>query len=197
MGKVLQMANQKAGKVNVVEQMRKLINKKSGMNVAHDLTKANPTEVKQWIPTGSRWLDSIISRGKMAGIPVGKITEIAGLSASGKSFMASQIAANANKMGMTVVYFDAESSIDPEFLKRAGCDLDNLLYIQAVSVEDVLEHIELMMSNSPETQFVFIWDSIAATASKKDIEGDFNPQSSMAVKPRICESISKTDYPVS
>lgn len=185
MGKVLHMANQKAGKVNVVEQMRKLINKKSGMNVAHDLTKANPTEVKQWIPTGSRWLDSIISRGKMAGIPVGKITEIAGLSASGKSFMASQIAANANKMGMTVVYFDAESSIDPEFLKRAGCDLDNLLYIQAVSVEDVLEHIELMMSNSPETQFVFIWDSIAATASKKDIEGDFNPQSSMAVKPRI------------
>jgi recombination protein RecA len=184
MGKVLQMATNKAGKINL-DEMRKLINKKSGMNVAHNLTKDNPTAVRQWIPTGSRWLDSIISRGKMAGIPVGKITEIAGLSASGKSFMAAQIAANANKMGMVVVYFDAESSIDPEFLRRAGCNLEKLLYVQAVSVEKVLGHIELLMSHDPDTQFVFIWDSVAATASEKDIEGDFNPQSSMAVKPRI------------
>ena len=74
----------KAGKMDL-SAMRKLINKTTGMNVAHDLTKDNPTEVKQWIPTGSRWLDSIICRGKMAGIPVGKITEIAGLPATGKS----------------------------------------------------------------------------------------------------------------
>ena len=93
--------------------LQKLINKSSGMNVAHDLTKANPTEVKEWIPTGSRWLDSIICRGKKAGIPVGKIVEIAGLPATGKSFMAAQIAANAQKMCIMVVYFDAEASLDP------------------------------------------------------------------------------------
>ena len=174
----------KPGKIDL-EAMRKLVNKKTGLDVAHDLTKENPTSVKQWIPTGSRWLDSIICRSKMAGIPVGKITEIAGLSASGKSFMAAQIAANANKMGMIVVYFDAESSIDPAFLERAGCDLKNLLYIQAVSVEKVLETIQELMSTYLDQQMVFIWDSIAATASEKDIEGDFNPQSSMAVKPRI------------
>jgi len=182
MGKVVQM--KKPGKIDL-EAMRKLVNKKTGLDVAHDLTKENPTSVKQWIPTGSRWLDSIICRSKMAGIPVGKITEIAGLSASGKSFMAAQIAANANKMGMTVVYFDAESSIDPAFLARAGCNLKNLLYIQAVSVEKVLETIEELMATYVDQQMVFIWDSIAATASEKDIEGDFNPQSSMAVKPRI------------
>ncbi len=94
-----------------------------------------PTEVKEWIPTGSRWLNSIICRGKYAGIPIGKISEIAGLSASGKSYMAAQIAGNAQKMGIDVVYFDSESAVDPDFLANAGCDIDNLLYIQAQSVE--------------------------------------------------------------
>ena len=183
LGKVLQM-KKKAGKLSL-DDMRSMINKSTGLNVAHDLKADNPTAVKDWIPTGSRWLDSIICKGKMAGIPVGKVTEIAGLSASGKSFMATQIAANAQKKGFTVVYFDAESSIDPLFLERAGVDLSKLLYVQAVSVEKTLEQIEALLTNYEDTQFLFIWDSIAATASEKDIEGDFNPQSSMAVKPRI------------
>jgi len=176
MGRVLKMA--KAGKLDL-NSMKSLLNKTTGLNVAHSLEEDNPTAVKDWIPTGSRWLDSIICKGKMGGIPVGKVTEIAGLSASGKSFMATQIAANAQKKGMQVVYFDAESAIDPEFLTRAGVDLGEL------SVEKTLNQIETLMTNYPDTQFLFIWDSIAATASEKDIEGDFNPQSSMAVKPRI------------
>ena len=65
-----------AGKLSIT-QMRDLINKKAGQNVAHDLKEENPTEVKDWIPTGSRWLDSIICRGHLAGIPVGKVVEIA------------------------------------------------------------------------------------------------------------------------
>ena len=69
MGKVLQMKT-KSGKMDLAA-LQKLINKSTGMNVAHDLTKENPTEVKEWIPTGSRWLDSIICRGKKAGINLG------------------------------------------------------------------------------------------------------------------------------
>ena len=53
MGKVIQM--KKPGKIDL-EAMRKLVNKKTGLNVAHDLTKENPTAVKQWTPTVSRWL---------------------------------------------------------------------------------------------------------------------------------------------
>jgi len=175
----------KAGKIDIAS-MKKFVNKKVGLDIAHDLNLDNPTEVKEWIPTGSRWLDSIICRGEMAGIPVGKITELAGLSSAGKSYMACQIAAQAQKMGHCVVYFDAESAIDPNFLKSSGIDInDDFLYIQAVSVEKTLETIEDLMSQYPETQFLFIWDSIAATSSEKDLEGDFNPQSSMAVKPRI------------
>ena len=154
------------------------------MNVAHNLREENPTEVTQWIPTGSRWLDSIVCRGKLAGIPVGKITEIAGLEATGKSYMAAQIAANAQKMGMDVVYFDSESAIDPLFLENTGCNLDNLLYIQAASVEFVLETIEALLADS-DNRMLFIWDSLALTPAVSDIEGDFNPQSSMAVKARI------------
>jgi len=175
----------KAGKINIAD-MKKFINKKVGLDVAHDLRQDNPTTVKEWIPTGSRWLDSIICRGKMAGIPVGKITELAGLSSAGKSFMACQIASEAQKMGHFVVYFDAESAIDPGFLENSGVDIKNsFMYVQAVSVEKTLETIEDLMGQWPETQFFFIWDSIAATTSEKEMESDFNPQSTMAVKPRI------------
>jgi len=179
-----------------MSDMRSLINKKAGMSVAHDLTNNNPTEVKDWIPTGSRWLDSIICRGKLTGIPVGKVVEIAGLEATGKSYMAAQVAANAQKMGMDVIYFDSESAIDPTFLERTGCDLENLLYIQAQSVEFVLETIEDLLANN-ENRMLFIWDSLALTPSVSDVEGDFNPLSSMAVKARIlAKGMSKLTVPI-
>tara|TARA_A100001391_G_scaffold197654_1_gene178050 strand:- start:558 stop:1727 length:1170 start_codon:yes stop_codon:yes gene_type:complete len=185
----------KAGKLSMSD-MRSLINKKAGMSVAHDLTNNNPTEVKDWIPTGSRWLDSIICRGKLTGIPVGKVVEVAGLEATGKSYMAAQIAANAQKMGMDVIYFDSESAIDPTFLERTGCDLENLLYIQAQSVEFVLETIEDLLANN-ENRMLFIWDSLALTPSVSDVEGDFNPLSSMAVKARIlAKGMSKLTVPI-
>ena len=72
----------KAGRV-AIQDLMKLVNKKAGRNVAHDLTGDNPTAVKEWIPTGSRWLDSIVCKGQMGGIPVGKVTEIAGLESTG------------------------------------------------------------------------------------------------------------------
>ncbi len=185
----------KLGKLNLNE-MRSLINKKAGMHVAYDLKEENPTEVSDWIPTGSRWLDSMICRGQLSGIPVGKIVEIAGLEGSGKSYMAAQVAANAQKMGIDVIYFDSESAIDPTFLRNAGCDLDNLLYVQAQNVEFVLETIEELLGSN-ENRMLFIWDSLALTPSVSDVEGDFNPQSSMAVKPRIlAKGMSKLALPI-
>jgi len=188
-------AKNKAGKLSMSD-MRSLINKKAGMSVAHDLTNSNPTEVKDWIPTGSRWLDSIVCRGKLTGIPIGKVVEIAGLESTGKSYMAAQIAANAQNMGIDVIYFDSESAIDPTFLERTGCDLENLLYIQAQSVEFVLETIEDLLANN-DNRMLFIWDSLALTPSVSDVEGDFNPLSSMAVKARIlAKGMSKLTVPI-
>ena len=185
----------KPGRVSMQDLMN-LVNKKAGRNVAHNLTGTNPTEVKEWISTGSRWLDSIICKGRVAGIPVGKVSELAGLTSTGKSYMAAQIAANAQKQGKLVVYFDSESAIDPDFLERAGCDLGRLMYIQATSVEFVLETIEELLGAS-EDQLLFIWDSLAFTPSISDVEGDFNPQSSMAVKARIlAKGMSKLVIPI-
>ena len=65
----------------------KLINKKAGRTIAFTGDQENPADVKDWISTGSRWLDSITCRGQLAGIPVGRCTEIAGLESSGKSYM--------------------------------------------------------------------------------------------------------------
>ena len=185
----------KIGRMNMSE-MKNLINKKVGMNLAHDLRDENPTEVKEWIPTGSRWLDSVICRGKLAGIPVGKVVEIAGLESTGKSYMAAQIAANALKRDIDVIYFDSESAIDPSFLESAGCDLDRVLYVQAQSVEFVLETIEELLGSN-ENRMLFIWDSLALTPAINDIQGDFNPQSSMAMKARILsKGMSKLTVPI-
>ena len=185
----------KAGKLSIAD-MRKLVNKKAGIEVAHDLAGSNPTTVKDWIPTGSRWLNGIICRGQMAGIPVGKVSEIAGLSASGKSYMAAQIAGNAQKMGIQVIYFDSESAIDPTFLANAGCNVDEVLYVQAQSVEFVLETMEQLLSSN-EGRMLFIWDSLAQTPAVSDIAGDFNPLSSMAVKPRILsKGFAKLTQPI-
>ena len=185
----------KVGKLSMTD-MRKMINKRAGMTVAHNLNEANPTEVIDWIPTGSRWLDSIVCKGKLAGIPVGKVTEIAGLEATGKSYMAAQVAANAQKKGIDVIYFDSESAIDPTFLEKAGCDVGTVLYVQAQSVEFVLETIEDLLVNN-ENRMLFIWDSLALTPAISDVEGDFNPQSSMAVKARIlAKGMSKLTVPI-
>ena len=178
-----------------VTEMRKMLNKKHGMTVAHNLQDENPTEVTEWIPTGSHWLDSIVCRGKLGGIPVGKVTEIAGLESTGKSYMAAKIAANAQKMGITVIYFDSESAIDPTFLKNAGCNIEELIYVQAQSVEMVLESIEEFLKTGEK--FLFIWDSLALTPAVGDVEGDFNPLSSMALKARIlAKAMSKLTIPI-
>ena len=176
----------------------KMLNKKAGKNIAHTLEAENPTEVKEWIPTGSRYLDSIICRGKLAGIPVGKITEIAGLSSSGKSYMGAQLAANAQKMGIKVIYFDSENAQDPAFLENSGCDItseNGVIYLQAQWVEQVLEMIESCLVTGEK--FLFIWDSLANTPAKSDVEGDFNPQSSMAVRPRVLsKGLAKLVQPI-
>jgi len=189
------MNKTKSGKLSIAD-MKKLINKKAGVDVAFSLSDDNPTEVNQFIPTGCKWLDGIIKRGDWGGIPVGKLTEIAGLEATGKSYMAAQIAGNAQKMGIDVVYFDSENAIDPEFLTNAGCDVDKLLYVQAASVEFVLETMESLLANN-DSQMLFIWDSMALTPSVSDIESDFNPLSTMAVKPRILsKGMSKLIQPI-
>lgn len=179
------MTKEKHGKVSIQDLIGNL-NKKAGHNVAFSLEDENPSEVKDWIPTGSRWLDCIIAKGMKAGIPTGKIVEIAGLEATGKSYMAAQIVGNAQQMGIIPVYLDSESAIQPEFLSKAGVDIKNMIYVQAENVEFVLETIESLIANAGDNRFLFVWDSVANTQSKREGENDeFNPQASVATTARV------------
>ena len=166
----------------------KLINKKAGRTIAFTGDQENPADVKDWISTGSRWLDSITCRGQLAGIPVGRCTEIAGLESSGKSYMAGQIAREAQKKNIKVLYFDSESTMSKEFLEKLGCTVegeDSVIIIQPDDIEQVLESMETVMAGDPDTRFLFIIDSLAMTPCRADLEKDFNPQSSMAQMPRV------------
>ena len=168
-----------------------LINKKAGETLAYDLTKENTTEVKEWIPTGSTWLNKIICVGNPnGGIPVSKITELAGLEGSGKSYMAAQIAANAQKMGIEVVYFDSESALDPAFLEQAGCDVGKIAYTQAKTVEFVFETMEMLLGET-DKKMLFVWDSVAQTPTRKMLDEDFDPQSSIGYKARLLSKAMK------
>ena len=181
------MAKAATGRLNLAD-MKKLINKKAGTNVAFSLSEDNPTEVNQFIPTGCKWLDGIIKRGDWGGIPVGKVSEIAGLEATGKSYMAGQVAHQAQKKGIRVMYFDSEATMTSEFLEKLGCDMEGdnqIIIIQPEDIEQVLETMEMCMANDPDNRYLFVLDSLAMTPCRADLEKDFNPQSSMAQMPRV------------
>lgn len=104
---------------------------------------------------------------------------------TGKSYLAAQVCAQAQKMGIMPVYFDSESAIDSDFLENAGCDLEVMTYMQATTAEDVLETMESLMSQYPDQQFLFVWDSLSNTPSRKEDMSNFDPQSTVAIIPRV------------
>lgn len=173
----------KPGKIDL-SAMRKLMDKKAGHKVTFDLRDENPADVNYWISTGSTWLDAIICRGKMGGIPGGRITEIAGLPSTGKSYLAMQLIANAQKMGLIPVYADPEDALDSSFMERAGVDLENVIYLQPANLESFLDSLEELMKTYPH-KFLFILDSLAATPTKSDVKGDYDPNSSVGKKARV------------
>ena len=93
----------------------------------------SPSDVKEWISTGSTMLDLAIANRPYGGIPVGRITEITGLEASGKSLLAAHALANTQKKGGLAVYIDTENAISREFLEAIGVNLKEMLYVPFLS----------------------------------------------------------------
>jgi len=186
------------GKMNIGD-IRNALNKKFGKKIAHDLGE-NPSNVKDWIPTGSRWLDSILGNKLVGGVPVGRITEIAGLEGTGKSYMAAQVAKNALAKGLQVAYFDSEAAISSDFWDSMGISQDqNILYFTPDHIEEMFETIEdLIINYSDESRWLFILDSLAMIPCNNDIESDFDPRSSIADKARITsKAMQKLIQPLS
>ncbi len=119
------------------------------------------------IPTGSLGLDMALGVG---GVPRGRIIEIFGPESSGKTTLASHIVAEAQKLGGICAYIDAEHAMDPEYTKRLGVKINDLLISQPDTGEQALEIVESLVRTGKID--VIVVDSVAALTPKDEIEGD-------------------------
>ena len=127
----------------------------------------NPHMKVDFIPSGSISLDAALGIG---GIPRGRITEIYGAEASGKTTLALHIIASAQKHGGEVAFIDAEHALDPVYSERLGVNIDRLLVSQPSNGEQALEITEMLVrSNAID---VIVIDSVAALVPKAEIEGE-------------------------
>ena len=131
------------------------------------------------VPTGCLSLDLALGVG---GVPRGRIIEIFGPEASGKTTLAQHIVAEVQKLGGTAAFVDAEHALDPSYAKKLGVNVDDLLISQPDSGEQALEIVEtLVRSNAID---VVVVDSVAALTPKAEIEGEMG-DSHMGLQARL------------
>ncbi|MBC7529484.1 MAG: recombinase RecA [Chthonomonadaceae bacterium] len=119
------------------------------------------------ISTGSIALDMALGIG---GIPRGRITEIYGAESSGKTTIALQCVAQAQKIGGVCAYIDVEHAIDPEYSRNLGVDVDNLFISQPATGEEALDIMDALIRSSAID--IVVLDSVAALVPKAELEGD-------------------------
>jgi len=147
------------------------------------------------ISTGSLALDIALGVG---GVPRGRITEIHGAESSGKTTLAYHIVAEAQKAGGIAAFVDAEHSVDPEYARNLGVDINKLLISQPSTGEEALEIMDALVRSSAID--VIVLDSVAALVPKAEIEGEMG-DSHMGLQARLMSqamrklngSISKTN----
>lgn len=119
------------------------------------------------ISTGSLGLDVALGVG---GLPRGRIVEIYGPESSGKTTLTLQVVAQAQKLGGTAAFVDAEHALDPMYAERIGVDVDDLLVSQPDTGEQALEIADMLVRSSAVD--VIVIDSVAALTPKAELEGD-------------------------
>ncbi len=142
-----------------------------------DGSDTTPTDIKDFVSTGSTLLNLAISNKPNGGIAVGRITEINGLESSGKSLIGAHILAETQRKGGVAVYMDTETSVSREFLEAIGIDVSNMLYIHLETIEDIFEAIEKIVVKIRESDrdrlVTILVDSLAAATTKVELEADF------------------------
>ncbi len=123
------------------------------------------------IPTGSFSLDIALGVG---GLPRGRIVEIFGPESSGKTTLSLNVVAQAQKQGGRAAYIDAEHALDPEYAKRLGVKINDLLISQPDNGEEALNILESLVRS--EAISVIVVDSVAALTPRAEIEGEMGAQ---------------------
>ncbi len=145
-----------------VEQIKKQYGKGAIMSLG-----GQPQAMVPGISTGAISLDLALGG---AGVPRGRVVEVYGPDGSGKTTLALQIVANAQKAGGVAAFVDAENALDPRWAGTIGVDMDNILVSQPDSGEQALEIVELLVrSNAVD---IVVVDSVAALVPRAEIEGE-------------------------
>lgn len=167
-----------AKKINDEMQGRRLavqgaidqIKEKFGEGSIMKLGDARKMQVET-IPTGCLSLDLALG---VFGVPRGRVVEIYGPEASGKTTLAQHIIAEAQKMGGIAAFVDAEHALDPDYARKIGVNVDEMLISQPDTGEQALDIVEtLVRSNAVD---VVVVDSVAALTPKAEIEGEMGDQ---------------------
>lgn len=138
---------------------------KYGEGVIMKLGEAKKVDVDA-VPTGALSLDLALGVG---GVPRGRIIEIFGNESSGKTSLTLHIVAEVQKQGGTAAFIDAEHALDPQYAKKIGVNIDDLLISQPDTGEDALDIVETLVNS--KTVDVIVVDSVAALTPRAEIEG--------------------------
>jgi recombination protein RecA len=154
------------GDSSILENTLKAIQTKFGEGSIMKLGDTPKVNINS-ISTGSLGLDMALGIG---GIPRGRIIEIFGPESSGKTTLSLHIVAEAQKLGGVCAYIDAEHAMDPEYTKKLGVNINELLISQPDNGEQALEIVESLVRTGKID--VVVIDSVAALTPKDEIEGD-------------------------
>ncbi len=172
------ISDEAQGRRTAVQGALDQIKEKFGDGSIMRLGEARKMEVEA-IPTGCLSLDLALG---VFGVPRGRIIEIYGPEASGKTTLAQHIIAEAQKMGGIAAFIDAEHALDPDYARKIGVNVDELLISQPDTGEQALDILEtLVRSNAVD---VVVVDSVAALTPKAEIEGEMG-DSHMGLQARL------------
>ena len=166
------------GRVRALDQALGTIIKRFGEGAIVRLGEATHMKVET-VPTGSLALDLALGVG---GIPRGRVTEIYGPEASGKTTLCQHIVAEVQKRGGIAAYIDMEHALDPSYAMRCGVDIDNLYIAQPDTGEQALEIAESLVRSGAVD--VIVLDSVAALVPRAEIEGEMG-DSHMGLQARL------------
>ncbi len=155
------------------------IEKQFGKGSVMRLGDGGATANVEIVPTGSLGLDIALGVG---GLPRGRVVEIYGPESSGKTTLTLQVIAEAQKLGGTAAFIDAEHALDPAYAKKLGVNIDDLLVSQPDSGEQALEITDMLVRSGAVD--VVVVDSVAALTPKAEIEGEMG-DSHMGLQARL------------
>ena len=155
------------------------IEKQFGKGSIMRLGGKGPIQPIDAIPTGAISIDYALGVG---GVPRGRVVEIFGPEASGKTTLALQVIAEAQKLGGLAAFVDAEHALDAAYAKKLGVDIDNLLVSQPDNGEQALEIVEVLIRSGGVD--VVVVDSVAALVPKAEIEGEMG-EAQMGLQARL------------